>query len=293
LAGLTQTLEIGAGRKNAGPNSKMKFFITGTTGFLGRSLKQHFEPQHEVVEYIRGASITDMLTIHQPNVIIHCAGEIYNADKMFSTNVCMVEEILEWVKRNRDCRMIQIGSSSEYGPVDYPTSEQDRINPQNAYEATKGAATLLCQGYSRQFDLQVLVARIYSGYGAHERPHRLFPKLYRAFYHNEPITLYRGVHDFIYIEDFVRGIELTLAKSWPTGEIVNFGSGRQYTNVQVLEAWERVTGRTALLEYHDRFSKSHDTKFWCCNTSYAEDQYGFVAQYTLEQGIEDMIRKLQ
>ena len=270
----------------------MKFFISGTTGFLGQSLKEHFEPNHEVIEYIRGASLTDMLNICQPDVIIHCAGEIYNADRMFTTNVGMVEEILEWVKRNKMCRMIQIGSSSEYGPVDYPTSELDPINPQNAYEATKGAATLLCQGYSRQFDLQVLVARIYSGYGAYERPHRLFPTLYRAFFANAPMKLYAGVHDFIYIEDFVRGIELALNKQWPRGEIVNFGSGQMATNLEVLQAWERVTGRTAPVEYHDHFYRAHDTKFWCCDTGYAASEYAFQTEYSLEQGIEDMIRKL-
>ena len=270
----------------------MKIFITGTTGFLGQSLKQHFESRYEITEYIRGASLTDMLNINQPNVVIHSAGEIYNPDRMFSTNVGMVEEILEWIKRNPMTRMIQIGSSSEYGPVDYPTSEQDRIDPQNAYEATKGAATLLCQGYSRHFDLQVLVARIYSGYGANERPHRLFPTLYRAFFADAPMKLYAGVHDFIYIADFVRGIELALNKQWPKGEIINFGSGQQSTNLQVLEAWERVTGRRAPVEYHDHFYRPHDTKFWCCDTGYAETEYGFQAEYSLEQGIEDMIRKL-
>jgi nucleoside-diphosphate-sugar epimerase len=270
----------------------MKFFITGTTGFLGQSLQEHFEVDHDIVEYIRGASATDMLNINQPDVIIHCAGEIYNPDRMFSTNVTMVEEILEWVKRNRNTRMIQIGSSSEYGPVDYPTSEMDGINPQNVYEATKGAATLLCQGYSRHFDLQVLVARIYSGYGAYERPHRLFPTLYRAFFQNQPMKLYAGVHDFIYIADFVRGIELALNKEWPRGEIINFGSGQQSTNLEVLQAWEQVTGRKAAVEYHDHFYRPHDTKFWCCDTGYAETEYGFQTEYSLEQGIEDMIRKL-
>lgn len=270
----------------------MKFFITGTTGFLGQSLKEHFAIKHVIVEYIRGASLTDMLNINQPDVVIHCAGEIYNPDKMFSTNVGMVEEILEWVKRNQQCRMIQIGSSSEYGPVPHPTSETDIINPQNAYEATKGAATLLCQGYARHFDLQVLVARIYSGYGAYERQRRLFPTLYRAFFADEPMKLYAGVHDFIYIEDFVRGIELILNKQWPKGEVVNFGSGKQSTNLEVLQAWERVTGRRAPVEYHDHFYRAHDTKFWCCDTTYAKTEYGFQAEYSLEQGIEDMIRKL-
>jgi nucleoside-diphosphate-sugar epimerase len=253
----------------------MKIFITGTTGFLGRSLKEHFELNNEVIEYIRGSDIVMALEASKPELIIHCAGEIYNADLMYRTNVLLVNEILEWVRRNPTTRMIQIGSSSEYGPVSRPTNETDPINPQNVYEATKGAATLMCQGYAKQFNLQICVARIYSGYGPHERSHRLFPRLYRAFFCNEPMKLYDGVHDFIYIDDFVRGIDILVNSSWPAGEIVNFGSGIQYRNREVLEAWERVTGRKGPVEYIDHFSKPHDTDFWCCDTSYAKMQYKF------------------
>lgn len=270
----------------------MKIFITGTTGFLGQSLKEHFKPNNEIVEYIRGSDIVNALEVSKPDLIIHCAGEIYNANVMYKTNVFMVQEILEWVRRNPSTRMIQIGSSSEYGPVPRPSHENDPINPQNVYEATKGAATLMCQGYARHYNLDVCVARIYSGYGPYERPHRLFPRLYRAFFENEPMKLYDGVHDFIYINDFVRGIGLLVDSKWPRGEIVNFGSGLQYRNREVLTAWEQVTGRTAPIEYVDQFSKPHDTNFWCCDTSYARAQYKFQTEYSLDQGIKDMITKL-
>lgn len=271
----------------------MKIFITGTTGFLGRSLKEHFEQSHQVTEYVRTANLTMSLIVARPDLIIHCAGEIYNADKMFSTNVGMVEEILEWVKRNPETRMIQIGSSAEYGPMHRATSEVDPINPVDVYQATKGAATLLCQGYARQFGLQTLVARIYSGYGVNERPHRLFPKLYRAFFHNEPMKLFGGVHDFIYIDDFVRGIDMLTQTPWPAGEIVNFGSGRQYTNRAVLDTWQQVTGRTAPVEYEDRLSKAYESDVWVCDTAYARMQYKFQTEYSLEDGIEDFIKKMQ
>lgn len=271
----------------------MKIFITGTTGFLGRSLKEHFEQSHQVIEYVRTANLTMSLIVARPDLIIHCAGEIYNADKMFATNVGMVEEILEWVKRNPTTRLIQIGSSAEYGPMHRATSEVDPINPVDVYQATKGAATLLCQGYARQFGLQTLVARIYSGYGPHERPHRLFPKLYRAFFHNEPMKLFGGVHDFIYIDDFVRGVDMLTQTPWPAGEIVNFGSGRQYTNRAVLDTWQQVTGRTAPVEYEDRLSKAYESDVWVCDTAYARMQYKFQTEYSLDAGIEDFIKKMQ
>ena len=271
----------------------MKIFITGTTGFIGRSLKEFYETNHEVEEYVRGTDIFMMLEVAQPDLIINCAGEIYDANKMYRSNVDLVEATLEWLKRHPATRLIQLGSSAEYGPLLHPSSEQDKINPVDVYQATKGAATLMCQGYARQFGLQTCVARVFSAYGPYERPHRLYPRLYRAFYNNEPMTLFDGVHDFIYIDDFVRGIDALVNSSWPAGEIVNFGSGVSHTNLEVLQAWENVTGKKGAVTYEDRLNKAYESKYWVCDTSYAKNQYGFKTEYTLEMGIKDMIGKLQ
>ena len=274
----------------------MKIFITGVTGFLGKSLKEFYEHDNEIVEYVRGTDIVTHQMVSTPDLIIHCAGEIYNPDVMFKTNVIMVEQILEWVKRNPSTRMIHIGSSSEYGAMDRASKETDRINPLNVYEATKGAGTLLCQGYARHYKLDVCVARIYSGYGAYERERRLFPTLYRAFFQDEPMRLFDGIHDFIYIDDFVQGIDILVSKGFTQGDIINFGSGTQTTNLEVLQAWQRVTGRTdAPVDYQGGQMQhaQRDAEFWCCDTTYAKTRYGFKAKYTLDQGIEDFIRNKQ
>ena len=270
----------------------MKIFITGTSGFLGRSLKEYYESNHTIVEYVRGTDIVTQLIVEQPDLIIHCAGEIYNPENMFKTNVVMVENILEWVRRNPRTRMIHVGSSSEYGALDRPSRETDRINPLNVYEATKGAGTLLCQGYARHYHLDVCVARIYSGYGAYEKERRLFPTLYRAFFNDEPMRLFDGVHDFIYIDDFVRGIDTLVTKGFVQGDIINFGSGTPTTNLEVLQAWQQVTGRTDSPVDYQGGQMQHaqrDAAFWCCDTTYAFNQYGFKTQYTLAQGIRGFI----
>jgi len=272
----------------------MKILITGTTGFIGRSLADYFAKNHIVIEHTRDSMrLSGAIYVNKPDVIIHCAGEIYDAANMFTTNVVMVNEILESIKEYcPNTKLVQIGSSAEYGPILKPGNELDRIDPVDVYQATKGSATLLCQGYARQFGLKTLVARIYSGYGANERPHRLFPKLYRAFFHNESMTLRDGVHDFIYIDDFVRGVELVVQQDWPTGEIVNFGSGVQTTNLEVLQAWERITGRKGNVDYEPGLSKAYEGLVWQCNTEYAKTQYGFETEFSLQQGIEDFIRKM-
>ena len=272
----------------------MRILITGTSGFLGKSLKEHFEKEHQVIEYSRTGDSLDVLVYSDSlDLVIHCAGEIYDATKMFNSNIVLVNKLLTAIKEySPKTRLIQIGSSAEYGPMLRASDEKDAINPVDVYQATKGASTLLCQGYARQFNIDTCVARIYSGYGANERPHRLFPTLYRAFFRDEEMTLRDGYHDFIYIDDFVRGIELLINSAWPKGEIVNFGSGTQHSNLEVLNTWRTITGKTGNVKYEPGLSKAYESKVWKCDTTYAKMQYNFETEYSLEDGIQDFIKKM-
>lgn len=268
----------------------MKIFITGSTGFVGTNLIMYYKNQHELWQHVREENLTQCLEFFQPDIIINCAADIYNAEAMFVPNVLWVQECLEYVKNNPNVRMVQIGSSAEYGPMDRASSETDRINPVNMYQATKGAATLLCQGYARTYDLDISIARPYSVYGPFERPHRLFPRLWRAFKLGEPMKLFDGYHDFIYIDDFVRGID-TLVKTdnKPLGDVVNFGSGEQFSNLEVLHMFKKVTGAKAPVEYIDSMAKSFESNVWVCDTTYAKKKYGFVTEYTLEAGVRKFL----
>lgn len=271
----------------------MKIFITGSTGFVGHNLIQYYTARgHEVYAFRRAESLRDCLAQFEPDAIINSAAEIYDYKHMFEPNILMVQTILEYVKQcKQPCRLIQIGSSSEYGPTDHATAEDTLLKPVDFYQATKGAATLLCQGWARLHKLPIWIVRPYSVYGPGERPHRLFPRLYRAFTNNEPMTLYQGQHDFIYINDFVRGIDLVL-QEWDLdyGEIVNFGSGIQISNFELLDIWEHVAEKTAPVAKVAEMRKAFENNVWVCDTSKAQS-LGFECEYDLETGIRDFLLK--
>ena len=271
----------------------MKIFITGATGFVGQNLAQYYTARgHEVYAFRRDEALRDCLEQFEPDAIINSAAEIYNPEHMFVPNIVMVQSILEYVRDcEQHCRLIQIGSSSEYGPTNHATAEDTLLKPVDFYQATKGAATLLCQGWARLHKLPIWIVRPYSVYGPGERPHRLFPRLYRAFTNNEPMTLYQGQHDFIYINDFVRGIDLVL-QEWDLdyGEIVNFGSGVQISNFELLDIWEHVAEKTAPVAKVAEMRKAFENNVWVCDTSKAQS-LGFECEYDLETGIRDFLLK--
>jgi nucleoside-diphosphate-sugar epimerase len=272
----------------------MKIFITGSTGFVGKNLVNYYSQRgHEVYAFQRDEDLSERLRYFTPDAIINSAAEIYDLEYMFEPNILMVQTILDYVKNCEQwCRVVQIGSSSEYGPTDHPTAEDTLLKPVDFYQATKGAATLLCQGWARYLNLPIWIVRPYSVYGPGERPHRLFPRLYKAFYHDEPMTLYQGHHDFIYINDFVRGIDLVL-QEWDLepGEIVNFGSGFQTSNFELLDLWTKITDNTeAPVAKVAEMKKAFENTVWVCDTAKSVN-LGFNCEYDLETGIRDFLLK--
>jgi len=208
---------------------------------------------------------------------------------MWSTNVELTRGCLEWQRSHPHTRMIQIGSSSEYGPCDRASRESDNIKPQDMYAGTKGVATLLCQTYANTYGLDTTVIRPYSLYGPGERPHRLFPRLWQAFMLGREMEMVQGVHDFCYIDDFVDAvISIMQSDQRLPGEIVNVSCGIQHTNAEVLECFQHVLGRSAPVTILHRWTTP---TVWQADISLVKSKYCWSPNHTLDQGVEKFIEK--
>lgn len=261
-------------------------YLTGATGFLGKSIREYFAEEFHC--YYRDEPLR--LEEVKPDLIIHCAGEIYDTEQMFESNVVLTNKILEYCAKSK-CPIIYIGSSSEYGKRDNPMDEFTLCVPTNVYAATKLCGTVLCQGYSQQFDFDCAIVRPFSVYGKYEPSHRLIPTLLDAAHFGAEASIIKGNHDFIYINDFLYLLNALRNKiKGKRGDIYNFGTGIQTSNLAVLKLIEKVTGRQIKYTVKN-IRKPQDSISWKNSTYWMETNFGKTV-YSLKNGLKDMYVQL-
>lgn len=272
----------------------MKYLITGYTGFIGKSLLDRLKGEEIFTigrEWQFDETLPSKIKDFNPNYIIHCAAEIKNPNKTFVSNVLMTNWLLENTIDINYKAFINIGSSSEYGETNKPMSENDLLKPRTMYEATKGASTLLCQGFSREYNKPIATVRPFSVYGIYEPEQRLIPTIFRNIKNNTLSKISLGVHDFIHIDDFIDGVLSVLYCEGEIikGDIVHFGSGVQYTNLEVFNVIKRVyNSDSANYEKIDNVFNKYDTLNWVADISYAKSKYKFNPKYNLYEGLKQV-----
>lgn len=271
----------------------MRILITGHTGFIGKSLLERFKEEQIMTtgrEWKTDPTLKDQIKQFNPEYIIHCAAEIKNAYNTFEANILMLNWLLETTANVDYKAFINVGSSSEYGNTAIPMTERELLKPRTMYEATKGAGTLLCQGFAREFNKPIATVRPFSVYGKHEPLSRLIPTLFRNFKNNTVCNISLGVHDFIHIDDFIDGLLYVMLseKEIIKGDIVHLGSGVQHTNLEVFNIIKDLFNSTSEpISIENTFNK-YDTLTWVADITYAKSRYKFDPKYNLKTGLKDL-----
>ena len=242
------------------------------------------------------AAVAEIVRTAAPDVIFHLAARgatrhDLDAGELFAANVLGTVNLLTATRARPATRFVHLGGSSEYGPRSTPLRETNRLEPVTAYGSSKAAATLACQQFARAHRRPIVILRPFSVYGPWESPSRLIPAAIRAAFESTelPLTPPGFRRDLIYVDDVVDACLLAATCDVGAGEIINVGTGQQWSNEEVVGAVERVSGRpiqTRAGQYQPRLS---DTAHWVADTAKAEQVLGWKATRTLESGLEETV----
>lgn len=299
-------------------SNKKKVLITGGAGFIGANLtRKLIKLDYDVNLLIRSSTdlwrlkeILPQIKIHKtdilnkqklsekvksinPSIIIHLATHTkyrnhQDFEQMAETNIMGTLNLLDASKNINYSLFINTGSSSEYGTKNDPMRETDLLEPISFYAATKASATLLCQVFAKQYGKPIATLRPFSAYGPHEEKDRFIPTIIKAIIDNKPIKLTSGSQrrDFIYIDDIVDIYIKTIAAEKELSEqILNMGTGTEYTNDEVVEILFKVTGKKVPIEKGAFPKRLWDTPHWVANISKTKRLLNWSPSFTLEKGL--------
>jgi UDP-glucose 4-epimerase len=263
--------------------------ITGKNGFIATHLYNKLNETFETNQIYattkeESENITQILNEKKPEYIYHIGAEIYDDSKMFNSNILLTYKILEYCKNSNIKRLYIFGSSSEYGRKNKEMSEDDSLEPETMYEGTKSACTMLARSYAHTYKIPIFIIRPFTIYGPGEKKNKLIQILFDKKQKNDKtIYISKGVHDYVYIDDFINA--LLSIKNDKIFDIINIGSGVQYTNEEVVKVFEKVTNYKFDI-YLPLESKKYDSNIWVSNPSKLNNYYKM--KYSLSDGLNIM-----
>ncbi len=136
--------------------------------------------------------------------------------------------LLRVIDLNYVKKIIQIGSSDEYGTLNSPQNEAMREEPISPYSLGKLACTNLLRMLYVSEKLPVVILRLFLVYGEGQGFNRFLPQIIKGCLKNEAFPTSEGnqIRDFCYISDIVDGIIATIKSEQVNGHILNLASGK-------------------------------------------------------------------
>jgi dTDP-glucose 4,6-dehydratase len=233
----------------------------------------------------------------------HVDRSISGPEAFSITNVLGTHVLLE-AARERGLRYVQVSTDEVYGSIEEGSfTESSPLQPSSPYSASKTGGDLLVQSYFHTYGLEAVICRGSNNYGPRQYPEKLIPLMILNATAGDQLPVYgdgRNVRNWLYVDDFGRGIGAVLAAGAP-GEVYNCGGPDECENLTVVQRIIELTGADpAQVEYvtdrpgHDRrYSLSADKLEglgWRARTRFREGLEQTVAWYLANEWWWEPIR---
>ncbi|MCS7143073.1 MAG: NAD-dependent epimerase/dehydratase family protein [Aigarchaeota archaeon] len=291
----------------------MRVLITGSMGFVGRSLREYLlRAGYEVIGIDSRPNSdynVDILDLHrlievfrrvEPDAVIHlaaissppaCLSDQYNC---FKVNVLGTLNVLEAAKLTSLKRFIYASSANVYGaPKESPVRETAPLNPRTPYDYSKVAAEQVVRSYSR-LGVPSVILRSWKLFGEYDSNESAISRFIDACLMNRPLTLYndgRDVTDPCYVDNFSHMVDLILKKYNCDGcEVFNVGTGRSVSIKELAIKIRTLTdSRSELKTLPPRSELESEPMVSYPSIEKASEHLGYRPLVMLEEGLGRVI----
>jgi dTDP-glucose 4,6-dehydratase len=238
--------------------------------YAGR--RENLHDVAEAIRFVHGAiedpqAVAD--AVSGADAIVNFAAEthvdrsISGPEAFIVTNMQGTHVLLE-AARERGLGYLQVSTDEVYGSIEEGSfTETSPLAPSSPYSATKTGADLLVSSYFHTYGLHAVICRGSNNYGPYQYPEKLIPLMVLNALAGDSLPVYgdgRNVRNWLYVEDFCRGIGHALAHGAP-GEAYNCGGPDECENIEVVRRILQLTGTDESLIEHVTDRPGHDRRY--------------------------------
>lgn len=313
-----------------------KVLITGHTGFKGSwlthyllnigskicgiSLKPHTKPsifsssklinniENHFVNINDQKKVIEIFEKFQPEIVFHLAAQPIvsisydNPTLTFSTNVIGTLNILEGLRKTKNCIAILITSDKCYENVEwhYGYREIDRLGGVDPYSASKASAELLISSYIRSFfknktNVKVGIARAGNVIGGGDwSDNRVVPDCVRCWilnksvYIKNPYATRPWQHVLEPLSGYMKLAYMLELNSNLHGEPFNFGPNaeNEFTVDDLVKKLINLWGETAKVKLLSKSNKINESTFLKLNSDKASSLLNWRCNLSFDQTLK-------
>lgn len=216
------------------------------------------------------------------------------------TNIGGALNILEACRSSDSLtRLVHVSTSEVYGTAQFvPIDEKHPKVAQSPYSATKIGADKLAESYFHSFELPVVIARPFNTFGPRQTARAVIPTIASQLASGKKILelgLLTPTRDFNYVTDTAHGLLSLALCPKAEGEVVNIGSGEEWSIQQVVDMLAALSGNEIIIQQAEdrmRPEKSEVNRLLADNTKITQ-LTGWHSKVQFKDGLQKTYNWIQ
>ncbi|MBU0459616.1 MAG: NAD-dependent epimerase/dehydratase family protein [Nanoarchaeota archaeon] len=303
-----------------------KIFITGVAGFLGSHLADRFLQQgHQVVGtdnliggymdnvpkevefYTYDCNFLNSMKkiMKDVDIVYHCAATAYEGLSVFSPyyvnkNIYQITaSILSSAVHNKVKRIVFTSSMARYGENQVPFTEDMEPRPQDPYGIGKFASEMLIKNICQTHGMEYVIAVPHNIIGPRQKyddPYRNVASIFinRMLQGKQPMIYGDGEQKrcFSFVHDCLQCLEKMAFQDNVVGEVINIGPDEEVITINQLA---KTIAELLNFDLNPIYmpGRPQEVKLATCSADKARKMLGYQTNYTLKQGLQEMIDQIK
>ncbi len=245
------------------------------------------------------------LQTHNIEAVLHFAAFIeagesmQNPGKYFQNNVYATLSLLRSMVETGVKKLIFSSTAAVYGePEVVPIPETAKLLPVNAYGESKLMVEKMLTWFDKIHGIRSIAIRYFNAAGAmldgsigedHKPETHLIPNILLAIKENRPFKLFGNdyptsdgtcIRDYIHILDLASAhiVALDALINGHKSDVYNAGTGKGYSNKEIVDMAEKVTGQKIMLEWAER--RPGDSARLVADSIKLQSEFNWKPQYS-------------